>query len=175
MADLVEVVVGAIGRAHGLRGEVAIELRTDEPDRRFAPEQVLRAEEGTRLFTVASARQHSGRLLVCFAELADRTAAEAVRGTRLVVQVPADELPEDEGEFYDRQLVGLRVLEAGGADVGVVSAVLHLPAQDTLEVQTADGSRLVPFVAALVPEVDLAAGHLRLADVPGLLSDEDGS
>jgi 16S rRNA processing protein RimM len=154
---------------------VAIELRTDEPDRRFAPGEVLRGEGESRSFTVSSARYHSGRLLVTFAEITDRTAAEAVRGTRLVVSVPADELPEAEGEFYDRQLVGLRVLDASGADVGAVAAVVHLPAQDALEVLTADGPRLVPFVTALVPEVDLAAGHVRLADVPGLLFDAEAS
>ncbi|HYP44387.1 MAG TPA: ribosome maturation factor RimM [Propionibacteriaceae bacterium] len=175
MAELVEVVVGAVGRAHGLRGEVAIELRTDEPDRRFAQKKVLRAEGDGRLFTVTSARYHSGRLLVTFAELTDRTAAEVARGTRLVVEVPADELPGSDGEFYDRQLVGLRVLDAAGADVGAVSAVVHLPAQDALEVLTDGGPRLVPFVTALVPEVDLGAGHVQLADVPGLLKDAEDS
>lgn len=173
MSDTVEVVVGIVGRAHGLRGEVVIELRTDEPDRRFALGQLLRAEDDTRTFTVTSARYHSGRLLVTFHELGDRTAVEAARGTRLVLDVAANELPEDDGEFYDRQLVGLRVLDAAGGHVGAVTAVVHLPGQDSLEVSTEHGTRLVPFVAALVPEVDLASGHLRLADVPGLLSDED--
>jgi 16S rRNA processing protein RimM len=173
VSETLEVVVGVLGRAHALRGEVVIELRTDEPDRRFAVGQVLRAEDGHRTFTVTSARHHSGRLLVTFAELADRTAVEAARGTRLVTDVAADEKPEDEGEFYDRQLVGLRVLDAAGNDVGAVATVLHLPGQDSLEVLTDFGARLIPFVTALVPEVDLASGHLRLADVPGLLNDED--
>lgn len=174
VSGTVEVVVGIIGRAHALRGEVVIELRTDEPDRRFAVGQELRAEEGGRTFTVTSARYHSGRLLVTFAELVDRSAVEAARGTRLVLDVAVDEEPEDEGEFYDRQLVGLVVLDATGSQVGTVAAVVHLPGQDSLEVLTDQGPRLVPFVTALVPEVDLASGHLRLADVPGLLSDEDG-
>ncbi len=173
MSDTVEVVVGVIGRPHGLRGEVAIELRTDEPERRFAVGQQVRAEGGTRTFTVSSCRDHSGRTLVTFAELADRTAVEGVRGTRLVVDVAADEQPADDGEYYDRQLVGLRVLDAAGADVGQVTAVVHLPAQDALEVLTESGPRLVPFVLELVPEVDLERGHVRLADVPGLLSDLD--
>lgn len=173
MSGSVEVVVGVVGRAHGLRGEVGIELRTDEPDRRFAVGQVLRAEGEPRTFTVGAARNHSGRLLVTFAELEDRTAVEGVRGTRLVVDVPADEAPEADGEFYDRQLVGLRVLDNAGVEVGAVSAVVHLPGQDALEVDTEHGLRLVPFVAALVPEVDLASGHVRLADVRGLLTDED--
>jgi len=169
----VEVVVGVIGRPHGLRGEVAIELRTDEPERRFAPGAQVRAEGGARIFTVASVRDHSSRTLVTFAELPDRTAVEAVRGTRLVVDVAANEQPAEEGEFYDRQLVGLRVLDAAGLDTGRVTAVVHLPAQDALEVLTAAGPRLVPFVLDLVPEVDLGRGHVRLADVPGLLTDTE--
>ncbi|MET1004668.1 MAG: ribosome maturation factor RimM [Propionibacteriaceae bacterium] len=171
MSETVEVVVGVIGRPHGLRGEVAIDLRTDEPERRFAPGQHVRAEEGRKVFTVTSARDHSGRLLVTFAELPDRTAVEAVRGTRLVVDVVPDEVPEEDGAFYDRQLVDLRVLDAAGADVGVVTAVLHLPAQDTLEIRTDSGVRLVPFVLDLVPTVDLVGGFVQLADVPGLLTD----
>jgi 16S rRNA processing protein RimM len=177
LSSTVDVVVGVIGRPHGLRGEVVIELRTDEPERRFAAGARVRSEDGTRSFTVSSSRDHSGRTLVSFAECVDRTAVEAVRGTRLVVAVPQDERPADEGEYYDRQLVGLRVLDAAGADVGEVSAVVHLPAQDALEVLTETGLRLVPFVRDLVPEVDLEQGHVRLADVPGLLSDaeaEDG-
>ena len=172
MADTVEVVVGVIGRAHGVRGDVTIDVRTDEPERRFAVGAVLRAEDGRRTFTVTSAREHSGRLLVHFAQLPDRTVAEAARGVVLVTDVDADERPEDEDEFYDRQLIGLAVLAADGSAVGTVTDVLHLPLQDTLEVETPDGVRLVPFVTEVVPRVDLAAGELQLADVPGLLTDE---
>jgi 16S rRNA processing protein RimM len=166
------VVVGVIGRPHGVRGEVAVELRTDEPERRFAPGQVLYEDEGTRLFTVQSARDHAGRLLVRFAELADRAAAEVVRGTLLVATVEPGERPAESGEFYDRQLIGLRARTPNGADIGLVGSVLHLPAQDVLEIETAAGTRLVPFVGALVPQVDLDAGYLTVADVAGLLDDE---
>jgi 16S rRNA processing protein RimM len=171
----VEVVVGVIGRPHGVRGEVAVEPRTDEPDRRFAPGQQLRSEGSGRIFTVASMRWHSGRLLVGFAGLDDRTAAEAVRGARLVVDVDPDERPDEPGEYYDRQLVGLSVRTAEGGPVGEVVAVLHLPAQDVLEVRTADGPRLVPFVAELVPEVDLEHQVLTVADRAGLLAEIDES
>ena len=166
------VVVGVIGRPHGVRGEVAVELRTDEPERRFAPGQVLYEDEGTRLFTVQSARDHAGRLLVRFAELADRAAAEVVRGTLLVATIEPDERPAESGEFYDRQLIGLRARTPNGADIGLVGSVLHLPAQDVLEIETAAGTRLVPFVEVLVPQVDLDAGYLTVADVAGLLDDE---
>ena len=171
MANTVEVVVGIIGRAHGIRGDVTIDVRTDEPERRFAVGQTLRAEDGRRTFTVTSSRDHSGRLLVHFAQLGDRTVAEAARGTVLVADVDPEERPEDDEEFYDRQLIGLGVRAVDGAHVGTVTDVLHLPLQDTLEVGTDDGVRLIPFVAAVVPRVDLAAGELHLADVPGLLAD----
>ncbi|CAA9309955.1 MAG: 16S rRNA processing protein RimM [uncultured Friedmanniella sp.] len=173
MAETVEVVVGVIGRAHGIRGDVTIDVRTDEPERRFAVGEILRAEEGRRTFTVTSARDHSGRLLVHFEQLPDRTVAEAARGTVLVADVDPTERPEDEEEFYDRQLIGLSVLAADGSAVGTVTDVLHLPLQDTLEVDTPDGVRLVPFVAAVVPRVDLNAGELQLADLPGLLTETD--
>ena len=173
MSDTVEVIVGIVGRAHGIKGEVGIEVRTDEPERRFMPGAILRPEGGGPVLTVESARDHSGRLLVRFRECADRTAVERIRGTVLVVDVVDDERPADAEEYYDRQLVALRVLDAGGAEVGRVTHVVHLPEQDLLEIRTPAEVRLVPFVRALVPEVDLAAGTLRLADVPGLLSDLD--
>jgi 16S rRNA processing protein RimM len=165
--------VGVIGRAHGVHGEVAVELRTDEPERRFAPGQVLREEGGTRLFTVRSVRDHSGRLLVRFAELADRAGAEEVRGALLIAAVEPDERPAEPGTFYDRQLIGLRATTPNGADIGSVRSVLHLPAQDVLEIETAAGPRLVPFVEALVPDVDLEAGRLTVVDLAGLLADRD--
>jgi 16S rRNA processing protein RimM len=173
MTKTVEVVVGIIGRAHGIRGDVTIDVRTDEPERRFAVGETLRAEDGRRSFTVTSARDHSGRLLVHFAQLPDRTVAEAARGTVLVAEVDPEERPEDDEEFYDRQLIGLHVRSADGTRVGTVTDVLHLPLQDTLEVDTDAGTRLVPFVTELVPRVDLAAGELHLADVPGLLVELD--
>ncbi|WP_420175594.1 ribosome maturation factor RimM [Luteococcus sp. OSA5] len=172
MTAPVEVVVGTIGRAHGIKGDVAIELRTDEPERRFAPGAVLRVEGTRKQLTVETARWHSGRMLVHFAELADRTAVEQARGQVLVVDVDPLELPEEDDEYYDRQLVGLTALRADGSEAGPVVEVVHLPVQDLLAIRTAQGDRLVPFVTELVPAVDLTAGTVQLADVPGLL-DED--
>jgi 16S rRNA processing protein RimM len=171
--DTVEVLVGIVGRPHGIRGEVSVDLRTDEPERRFAAQRQLRVEDTERRLTVSASRASNGRFLVSFAGVEDRTAAEAVRGLRLVVDVVAAERPAQEGEFYDRQLIGLAVLDAAGVRRGVVTAVLHRSAQDLLEITTVAGPRLIPFVAALVPEVDLAAREVRLADVPGLLSDAE--
>lgn len=168
------VVVGRIGRAHGIKGELTVDVRTDEPERRFAAGSSLVA--GDRTVVVAAARNHSGRLLLRLEGVTDRTGAETLHGRLLEVDVdPADEPVEDDA-YYDHQLVGLRVHDHVGTDVGVVTEVLHLPEQDLLSIDLDDGPSgvLVPFVGALVPVVDLAAGLVRLADVPGLL-DPDAS
>ena len=165
------VVVGRIKRAHGIKGEVGVDVRTDEPDRRFAPGATITC--GDRTLTVASSRRHSGRLLVAFREVPDRTAAEELHGGLLEVEIDPDERPSDPEEFYDHQLVGLHVHAADDAVVGMVTEVLHGPAQDTLVVDAGAHEVLVPFVEAHVPVVDLAAGLVRLADVPGLLDPEE--
>jgi 16S rRNA processing protein RimM len=162
------VVVGRIGRAHGIRGEVAIDVRTDEPDRRFAPTSTLIA--GDRTLTVSRTRWHSGRLLAAFDEVPDRTAAELLRGTVLEADVDPDELPADEGEFYDRQLIGLSVRSTSGDVLGEIASVAHHGAQDTLVLRSRSGAEiLVPFVTEIVPTVDVVAGFVVVADVPGLL------
>ena len=163
------VVVGRIGPAHGLKGEVFVEPRTDEPERRFTTGARLESAAGS--LTVAAARTHSGRLVVRFAEIEGRTAAEAARGTELTVAVDPAERPEDPEEFYDHQLVGLRVETVDGAAVGELSRVEHNAAQDLLVIRTTDREVLFPFVNALVPEVDVAGGRIVIDDRPGLLED----
>lgn len=172
----VEVVVGRIGKPHGIRGEVTIEVRTDEPDRRLAPGAVLLTQPpaGSAFrqptLEVLATRRHQATLLARFAELADRTAAEAARGTLLLTRVDAEERPEDPEEFYDHQLVGLQVVDPDRRVIGTVTGVVH-GAQDLLQVRSTDGrATLVPFVSALVPEVDLAAGVVVVADRPGLVA-----
>lgn len=164
--------VGRIGKPHGVRGDVTLEVRTDEPERRFAVGAKLHAESGGARFTVEQARWHSGRLVAKFIEIGDRGAAEAVRDTILMAEVAEDEKPSEEEEYFDRQLVGLRALSLDGRELGTVQRVLHLPAQDTLEIATADGLRLVPFVMALVPSVDVADGSLRIVELEGLLEEQ---
>jgi len=173
----VEVVVGRIGRAHGVRGEVSVDVRTDEPERRFAPGAVLRTDGGVdRALTVLAARPHGARLLVTFTEVSDRTAAESLHGAALLAALAAGERPADPEEFYDHQLVGLVVRAEGQGVVGRVSDVLHLPSQDLLVVAMDDGREsLVPFVAELVPSVDLGGGEVTVVDQPGLLADESGT
>jgi 16S rRNA processing protein RimM len=171
----IEVVVGRIGKPHGIRGEVTVEVRTDEPERRYLRGTRLRVETAAPgrpdTLTVAATRWHRDVLLAFFEELADRNAAEAARGTVLLASVRADELPEDPDEFYDHQLVGVAAYDVGGAGLGVITAVVHGAAQDLLTVRTPDGrDALVPFVAALVPIVDLENGRVVIADRPGLIA-----
>jgi 16S rRNA processing protein RimM len=181
-SESVDVVVGRIGKPHGIRGEVTVEVRTDEPERRFAVGTTVRAERPRGAaapwsnLTVAATRWHQSTLLVRFEELPDRTTAESARGLLLHTDVPADESPDDPEEFYDHQLVGLSVEDVDGRPLGEIGAVLH-GAQDLLQVRTPDGrDALVPFVTALVPEVDVPGGRVVVADRPGLVTpfpDED--
>ena len=161
------VVVGRIGRAHGLKGEVFVEPRTDEPERRFAAGATLRSSSGS--LTVAGSRTHSGKLVVRFEEIDGRTAAEAARGTELTCLVDPTELPDDPEEFYDHQLVGLRVETTAGEVVGELDRVEHGAAQDLLVIRTPEREILFPFVSVFVPEVDLAGRRLVIDDQPGLL------
>lgn len=175
--EYIEVVVGRIGKPHGVRGEVTVEVRTDEPERRFAPGTTLRAQppKGSasplRAMTVRSTRWHQGTLLVVFEELADRNEAEAARGILLHTNVPSDAKPDDPDEYYDHQLIGLAAYDLAGTALGEVSGLVHGGAQDLLTIRTPDGrDALVPFVTALVPEVDLEARRVVIADRPGLVT-----
>jgi 16S rRNA processing protein RimM len=175
--ETLEVVVGRVGKPHGVRGEVTVDVRTDEPERRFADGAVLRAEPPSgsasrlRSLRVTRSRWHQSTLLVTFAELTDRTAAEAARGLVLHARIPVDASPEDPDEFYDHQLVGLAAYDVDGTLLGEVTGLVHGGAQDLLAVRALDGrATLVPFVKALVPEVDVAGGRVVVADRPGLVA-----
>jgi 16S rRNA processing protein RimM len=161
-----QLVVGRVGRPHGIRGELTVQVRTDNPEFRFAPGSVLATEPATRgPLTVRSSRWHSGRLLIAFDGCTDRSRAEELRGTLLVMD-SADAEPAGPEEFYDHELIGLDVVTVSGEPVGSVTDVLH-HGQDLLVV----GPRqiLVPFVTAIVPEVDVTAGRLVIDPPPGLL------
>jgi len=167
----IELLVGRVGRAHGLAGDVAVDVRTDDPDRRFADGTTFMTVRET--LTVASTKWHSGRLLARFEEVGDRTTAESLRGTDLRVAVAEDERPDDPEEFYDHQLVGLRAETDAGAVLGEVTDVLHLPAQDVIVVDCAGRDVLIPFITELVPAVDLEGARIVVVDRPGLLRDRD--
>jgi 16S rRNA processing protein RimM len=163
--------VGRVGRAQGIRGEVVVEVRTDDPEGRFAPGAALATDPPhVGPLVVGRIRWHGQRLVVRFRNTPDRGAAEALQGVLLQVDVPDDARPEDPDEYYDHQLVGLAVVTVDGAEVGEVAEVLHLPSQELLAVRRDDGSEaLVPFVAAIVPEVDLAGRRLVIDPPEGLL------
>ncbi|MCO5325296.1 MAG: ribosome maturation factor RimM [Nocardioidaceae bacterium] len=168
------VVVGLIGPAHGLKGEVYVEPRTDEPEQRFAVgaslSGVRRGE--TRAFAVERRRVHQGKTLILFAGVTSRTDAESLRGYELRC-LPGTGRPADPEEYYDHQLIGLQVQSESGEVVGTLKQIQH-HAQDLLVIDTPRGEVLVPFVSALVPVVDLEAGRLVVADRPGLLHPEEG-
>jgi 16S rRNA processing protein RimM len=161
-------VVGRIGRPHGLRGEVTVQVRTDSPEQRFAPGAQFGAGPG-RTLTVSAVRPHAGTLLVRFHGVSDRAVAEGLRGTLLTIDVA--DLPdlEDPEEYYDHQLEGLAVVGPDGAVLGTVREVVHAPASDLLVVETADGEALVPFVRDIVSDVDLDSGRVVLDPPAGLL------
>lgn len=164
-----DLVVATIGRAHGLRGEVALDVRTDRPAERFSVGAVLRTDPpGAGPLTVTAVRHDGERWFVRFAEAGDRTAAEGLRGTALtVVAVDSDE----DDAWYPHELVGLRAQRLDGTVVGEVVGLEHLPAQDVLVVREPDGSRtLVPFVRAIVPVVDVPGGRVVLDPPFGLLA-----
>jgi 16S rRNA processing protein RimM len=177
------VTVGRIGKAHGIRGSVTVQVLTDEPDRRFAIGTPMVTDPPMApTLVIADARWHSGRLLLDFDGVTDRNAAESLRGTLLQVDVEATERPEDPEEFYDHQLIGLAVRDTAGALLGHVSDVSHLPAQDLLAVhpsttqgEPADGPEiLIPFVHEIVVSIDLANG-LVVDPPPGLLPESGPS
>jgi 16S rRNA processing protein RimM len=168
-----ELVVGRVAKAHGITGELAVDIRTDEPELRFAVDTVLRARlrDGTpRPLTVAAARRHGERLLVRFAEVLTRDVAETLRGALLLVDI-ADLPPSgDPDAFYDHELEGLGAELSDGTQVGTVLEVIHGPGGDLLALELPDGREvLVPFVRAIVPEVDPAGKRVVLDPPEGLL------
>ena len=169
------VAVGRIGRPHGLRGEVTVTPFTDDPDRRFAAGVVLLTDRRTgssdsmATLTVISSRRSGPVLVVGFDGIPDRNAAETLRGTEL--SLPAEDLGEagDEDDFFDHQLVGLAVVHVDGRPLGEVVEVMHPPAAPVLVVRTTDGGEeLVPFVKAIVPEVDPLGGRLVVDPPEGM-------
>jgi 16S rRNA processing protein RimM len=149
---------------------VTVEVRTDDPELRFAPGAVLATDPADRgPLTLAGRRWHREVLLLAIEGVESREQAEELRGTELVV--PIADLPalEDPDAFYDHQLVGLAARLTDGSPLGEVAAVRH-EGTELLVVRRPDGGEvLVPFVAAIVPTVDLAGGFLVVDPPEGLL------
>jgi 16S rRNA processing protein RimM len=168
----VQVTVGRIGRPHGIRGDVVVGVRTDEPELRFAKGSRLDTDPvGLGPLTVLATRWQADELVVRFEGITDRDAAVQLRGTWLTVDSASIAPPEDPDEFRDADLVGLAVRTVSGTPVGTITDVLH-HGQDILTIRPADRGRadiLIPFVKPFVPEVDVAAGYLVIDPPEGLL------
>jgi 16S rRNA processing protein RimM len=172
-----ELTVGRVVKAHGVTGELVVEVRTDDPELRFAPGATLRAkgsDRSERNYAIEAARPHGGRLLVRLSGVADRNAADALRGSVFVID-SADLPPIDEADtYYDHQLEGLRVRTIDGGEIGVVAEVLHTAAGELLAVDRDEGGELlVPFVGAIVTSVSLPDGVVEIDPPEGLLELEN--
>ncbi|WP_086560052.1 ribosome maturation factor RimM [Streptomyces africanus] len=168
-----QLVVARIGRAHGIKGEVTVEVRTDEPELRLAPGAVLATDPAAAgPLTIETGRVHSGRLLLRFEGVSDRTGAEALRNTLLIAEIDPEELPEGDDEYYDHQLIDLDVVTADGTEVGRITEISHLPTQDLFIVERPDGSEvMIPFVEEIVAEIDLEEQKAVITPPPGLIDD----
>jgi 16S rRNA processing protein RimM len=167
-----DVVVGRVAKAHGIRGELAVDVRTDSPEQRFAPGAVVAArlrDGSSRPLTLATIRAHGGRLLVTFDEVPDRTAAESLRGALLLADTDALPPTDDPDEFYDHELEGLSAVLTDGSAVGVVREIVHSAAGELLAIDMSGREVLVPFVREIVPEVDIAGRRVVLDPPEGLL------
>jgi 16S rRNA processing protein RimM len=168
-----DLVVGRVVKAHGIAGEVIVEVRSDDPDIRFVAGSSLRGRPSRggpeSRYVIESVRDHGGRLLVRLGGVVDRNAAESLKGTLFVVD--SEDLPpiEDPDEFYDHQLEGLHVVTTTGTAVGSVAEVLHTAAGELLSVRTEEGEVLVPFVSAIVTSVSLADQTIEIDPPEGLL------
>ncbi|WP_329620961.1 ribosome maturation factor RimM [Streptomyces sp. NBC_01255] len=168
-----QLVVARIGRAHGIKGEVTVEVRTDEPELRLGPGAVLLTDPASAgPLTIESGKVHSGKLLLRFEGVRDRNAAEALRNTLLIAEVDPEEMPEEEDEYYDHQLMDLDVVLADGTEIGRITEISHLPSQDLFIVERPDGTELmIPFVSSIVTEIDLEEQRAVIDPPPGLIDD----
>jgi 16S rRNA processing protein RimM len=161
------VVVGHISKVHGVRGEVVVVVLTEFPER-FAEGSVLASSDG-RSFTIQRTRDHHGRLLVKFAEVPDREAAEALRGLDLVVdEADLPELPE--GRWWPSDIEGCEVVTEDGQGLGTVAEIIFTPANDVWAVRAPDGREvLIPVIDDVLISVDVEAKRIVVREVPGLL------
>lgn len=163
-----EMLIGRVVKSHGVRGEVAVELLADESEDHIVVGQVLTGRQtGKEIqLTVKTVRPHQQRLLVSFEEVSDRTLADSLRGMKFFAE-PL-ERDEDSDEYYNHELIGLKV-RMDGAEIGEVTGVMDTPNRKILEVAYDGREVLVPFVMDIVPEVDLGEGYLEITPPEGLL------
>lgn len=164
------IVVGQVMKAHGVRGEVAVRNRSDNPDR-WIPGATVFLPDG-RALDVATVRPHGDRLLVTFRGVDDREAADAIRGAELAI--PVSWLPElQEGEWWPHDLEGCEVTTESGRDLGTVRAIEFNPANDIWVVVDQEGQEtLIPALRSILVDVDVAARRIVVRDVPGITAPE---
>lgn len=164
------LVVGRIGRAHGVLGEATIEIRTDLPDERFVVGMQLETDPSTSgPLTIESVRDHNGILLLKFREINDRTAIEKVRDTLLLADVDMADEAQHEDEFHVQQLIGCNVILETGESIGELTDILNLPGQDVLAIKAKSGEILIPFIEEFVPTIDLENRTITVVPPVGLL------
>ena len=161
--------VARIGKPHGIRGEVTVQVLTDAPGDRFVPgTQFIVEPASAGPLTVFSARWNKDILLLAFDEIETRNQAETLRGAKLFIETEDIGADDDDEGWYEHELVGLDV-RVGGNVVGKVSALHTLPVQDLLVVTTAEGAEvLIPFVEQIVPEVNVGEKYVLVTPPPGL-------
>jgi 16S rRNA processing protein RimM len=164
------ILVGRIGRSHGILGEAKIEVRTDEPDRRFAVGSTVSTDSHGEL-KIISGRVHNGILLLGFDGFNDRNAIEKLRNTLLYADVDINEASDVADEYHVLQLIGCQVILEGGEVFGEVTDVINLPGQDLLAIATNGGEQLIPFVHQLVPAVDIK--NKKITVIPPALMERE--
>lgn len=172
--QIMRLQVARIGKPHGIRGEVTVQVLTDVPDDRFAPGEVLHVIDGpVKTLTVTKSRWNKTILLVDFAEIKDRNMAETFRQAHLEIEVTGEEESASD-EWYEHELLDLKVIH-DGKQVGVISALRTNPAQDLLVFKDLNGEEVyLPFVDEFVPDIDTEAGTVTITPPAGLLELNQG-
>ena len=165
-----QLVVGRIGRAHGVQGEATIELRTDDPEIRFAVGQTVTLADG-RSLKISGNRWHNQILLLSFSGINDRNQIEELRDQLLYAEV--DTNSTEPGEYHFQQLIGSQVVLPDGSNLGLVTEILQLPGQDLLSVGSQKGEVLIPMVKQIIISIDVDKKIIKINPPEGLLDVEN--
>ncbi len=165
-----QLVVGRIGRAHGVQGEATVEVRTDQPDQRFAVGATVSTEDGRNLIITGN-RWHNKILLLSFAGITDRDQVEQLRDQLVSTEVNTED--QEPGEYHFQQLIGCQVKLEDSKDIGVVREIIQLPGQDLLGIDTPNGEVLIPMVKQIIIAIDIDAKLIVVNPPEGLLDVEN--
>jgi len=169
-----DLVVGRLGRPHGIHGEISVEVRTDEPEIRFAKGSKLSVKESNNQLTVLSSRWHQEKMLVKFEEITDRDLANEIKGKTLTIKIDPNSIETKKDQYYEFQLAGLKVIDKNDKTLGQIKEVITNLAQDLLVVETVDKREvLVPFVKQIVTNVDLDKKQVIMDPPTGLFDEEN--